>query len=296
MIAGATAAGKSTLALRIAAAHNGIVVNADSMQVYSCWRVLTARPSSADEQRVPHALYGHVGGHEHYSVGSWLADFQRVLDSCGQMLPVVVGGTGLYFSALTKGLSPVPAIDPAVRAAGQRLLACGGKGALLDYLQCHDPETLATIDTRNKARLLRAWEVHVGTQTGLRAWQMKSAPPLLPVAETYPLLVWPGGDAVETKIEIRLREMVKAGALDECSAAMADWSPDRPSSKAIGAAEFIAYLQGRTTLSEAVKRASIATRQYAKRQRTWFRSRMTGWHRLADHKDFGPNSAAKRTA
>ena len=291
MIAGATASGKSSLALRIAAAHNGIIVNADSMQVYSCWRVLTARPSAVDEQRVPHALYGHVGRRERYSVGSWLADFRRVLEGCGHMLPVVVGGTGLYFSALTEGLSPIPQIDPSVRAAGRRLLADSGEQALLDYLQRHDPETLAAIDTKNTVRVLRAWEVHVDTRIGLRAWQTKGAPPLLPAAETCPVLVWPDRETLERKIRSRLRDMVREGALDECSAAMAEWSPNSPSSKAIGGAEFIAYLQGRTTLSEAVERASVATRQYAKRQRTWFRSRMAGWNRLAGCREFGDETA-----
>ncbi len=282
LIAGPTASGKSRLALEIAAARGGIVINADSMQVYNRWRILTVRPSKAEEEQVPHALFGHIRGQDQYSVGDWLKEISEILSDPGGRLPVIVGGTGLYFRALTEGLAAIPQADPQARASGQRLLDIHGPEYVAERLRRLDPDTFQELDKRNPARLLRAWEVLETTGKGLKAWQNETPPPLLPVSDAYPLLLDPDKRMTSDCIDARLQWMVTAGALEECAAALADWDPDQASSKAIGASDFIAYLQGHVSLAAAVSRAAAATRQYAKRQRTWFRARMKGWLKVGD--------------
>ncbi len=276
LITGPTASGKSALALLIAKANRGIVINADSMQVYSCWRILTARPSEEDELVLPHYLYGHVAHDQAYSVGDWLHEVGEVLRE-KRRLAVIVGGTGLYFKALTEGLAPIPQIDSNIRAEGQRLLAKSGPEKLLANLQTDDPQTFRSIDHRNPARVLRAWEVFKSTGIGLAAWHQKTAPPLLPLAKCHALLLDPDAAQTAKQAEFRLRRMLKLGVLNECRAALTGWSPDHPSSKAIGAAEFIALLQNRKTKTVALAEVLTATKQYAKRQRTWFRRYMKDW-------------------
>ncbi len=275
LIAGPTASGKSALAMHIAARFGGRVINADALQVYENWRVLTARPSPADEARLPHALYGHVPGERSYSVGQWLRDLRPLLTD--GVLPVIVGGTGLYFTALTEGLAEIPPVPAELRDAADRLLAARGLEALLADL---DRDTLARIDRRNPARVQRAWEVQRATGRGLAAWQDATPAPLLPLSGCVPILLETDKDWLNRRIEARFRQMLDAGALDEARANLALWSARLPSSRAIGAAELIAHLEGRLSLDEARERATIATRQYAKRQRQWFRSRMTRWHRV----------------
>ncbi|MCY3878505.1 MAG: tRNA (adenosine(37)-N6)-dimethylallyltransferase MiaA [Rhodobacteraceae bacterium] len=280
LIAGPTASGKSALALEIASARNGIIINADSMQVYSCWQVLTARPGAEEIKRVPHALYGHVSATESYSVGAWLRDIADVLRGNAGRLPVIVGGTGLYFTALTEGLAPIPPIEAEIRATGQELLTRHGKAGLLARLRRDDPGTYAVIDHDNGARLLRAWEVLEATGRGLSDWQSDHAPPLLPLDTTYPILLCPDRKLLEERIEQRLQAMIASGALQECVASLSRMHLELYSSRAHGNAALIAYLQGRMTLAGAMRRALTETRQYAKRQRTWFRSRMRGWNRI----------------
>ncbi len=275
LIAGPTASGKSALAMRIAARFGGRVINADALQVYANWRVLTARPSTADEARLPHALYGHVPGEQAYSVGRWLRDLAPLLAPDGP-LPVIVGGTGLYFTALTEGLAEIPPVPPAVRQAADRLLAERGLAALLAEI---DPDTLARIDQRNPARVQRAWEVARATGRGLAQWQDATPAPALPLSACVPILLETDKDWLNRRIAARFDAMLEAGALDEARANRKDWSAGLPSAKAIGAAELIAHLEGRLSLEAARERATIATRQYAKRQRQWFRSRMRRWHR-----------------
>ena len=270
LIAGPTASGKSALALAIAEAQGGVIVNADALQVFANWRILTARPPAADLARTRHALYGHVPGDQGYSVGHWLRDLAPFLD---QRL-IITGGTGLYFSALTEGLAEIPPTPPAIRAEADALDLSEMQAAL-------DPATAARIDQNNRMRVQRAFEVQRATGRGLAAWQDDTPPPLLPLAACTALLIDAPKDWLTPRIERRFDQMLDQGALDEARANLADWDPARPSSKAIGAPELIAHLKGEIPLAEARSAAIIATRQYAKRQRTWFAARMKAWRRLS---------------
>ncbi len=276
LIAGPTAAGKSALALAIAEAHGGRIINADALQVYANWRILTARPSPDEEARAPHALYGHVARDRAYSVGAWLRDLAPLL--AGGPRPIIVGGTGLYFSALTQGLADIPPVPATIRARADALMAAHGPAALLDDL---DPATSARIDRRNPVRIQRAWEVQAATGRGLAAWQDETPAPLLPLADCTALVLHADRDWLAARIEARFDAMLAAGALDEARANLPGWDPALPSAKAIGAPELIAHLRGEMPLDQARARAIIASRQYAKRQRSWFRARMQGWRALA---------------
>ena len=274
LIAGPTASGKSALAMELAARDGRLVVNADALQVYANWRILTARPSAADEAALPHALYGHVAGDQVYSVGHWLRDVTPLLDR-----PVViVGGTGLNFNALTRGLAEVPEVPPEVRAEADARRAAEGHAALLADL---DPATAARIDRQNPVRIQRAWEVLRATGRGLAAWQADTPAPLLPLAGVEPVVLVPEVDWLNARIDRRFHQMLAEGALDEARANLPGWDPKRPSAKAIGGAELIAHLRGELPLEAAVEAATLASRQYAKRQRTWFRSNMKAWRKVS---------------
>ncbi len=272
LIAGPTASGKSALALAVAERQGGAIVNADAIQVFSDWRVLTARPSVEEEARAPHRLYGHVPGDRAYSVGHWLRELAPLLS--GPERPVIVGGTGLYFTALTEGLADIPATPPEVRAEGEALLREAGLAAMVSAL---DTATRARIDLQNPMRVARAWEVLRATGRGLADWQDDTAPPLLPLTKAQPVCLDAPRDWLTPRIERRFAAMLDHGALDEARANAPTWHAGLPSAKAIGAAELIAHLRGELTLEAAMQAATLLTRQYAKRQRTWFRARMAGW-------------------
>lgn len=276
LIAGPTASGKSALALAIAETQGRPVVNADALQVFGCWRVLTARPGPADLARAEHALFGHLPLDASYSVGDWLREVAPLLDR--RPAPVIVGGTGLYLSALTEGLAEIPATDPAIRAEADRLRRDAGLAALVVDL---DPATRARIDLANPMRVQRAWEVCRQTGRGLADWQTGTGAPLVDPDRAHLFQLLAPVDWLSPRIDRRLVAMLEAGALDEVRAIEPVWDPAHPSAKAIGAAEFVAALRGVMPLSEALALAQTATRQYAKRQRTWFRRRMAGWHALA---------------
>lgn len=275
LIAGPTASGKSALAMEIAARHGGVVINADAIQVYDNWRVLSARPSAADEAQVPHRLYGHVDKAQAYSAGAWLRAVTPLLDG---PRPVIVGGTGLYFAALTEGLADIPATPPAIRAEGDALRAAEGLAPMLAEL---DPDTLSRIDRANPMRVQRAWEVWRATGRPLAAWQDDTPAPVLPATAADCLVFDAPRDWLTPRIERRFDAMLAQGALEEARANMPGWDPSLPSSRAIGAPELIAHLRGETDLATARDRATIATRQFAKRQRTWFRARMGGWQHIS---------------
>jgi tRNA dimethylallyltransferase len=270
LIAGPTASGKSALAMRIAARDGRVIVNADALQVHDSWRILTARPSPEDEAALPHALYGHVARGADYSVGHWLREVQPLLSA-----PVlIVGGTGLYLTALTAGLAPVPPIPPGVRAEADALLAAEGIAGLLAGL---DAATADGIDRANPARVQRAWEVLRATGRGLADWQKGTPAPLLGPEGVDALLVMPDRDVLAARIDQRFDAMMQAGALEEVRSALPHWQPLAPWARAIGAPELVAHLRGDLTQAQATEAAKAATRQYAKRQRTWFRGRMAAW-------------------
>lgn len=274
LIAGPTASGKSALAMELAARDGRVIVNADALQVYANWRILTARPSPTDEAALPHALYGHVPFDAPYSVGYWLRDVAPLLSR-----PVViVGGTGLNFNALTRGLAEVPDTPPSIRAEAGARLATEGREALLADL---DPATAARIDRLNPVRVQRAWEVQRATGRGLASWQDDTPPPLMPLTKAEALVLVPEVPWLDACISHRFAAMMAEGALEEARANLMGWNPKLPSSKAIGGSELIAHLRGELTLAEATEAATLASRQYAKRQRTWFRSNMKAWRQLS---------------
>ena len=248
LIAGPTASGKSDLAMQIAAAQGRVIVNADALQVYGGWRVLTARPSAADEAALPHRLYGHVAFDGAYSVGQWLRDLRPLLDPS----PVIVVGTGLYFRALTDGLADIPATPPDVRAQADAL----SHQALLDDLAAQDPALAARIDRQHRARVQRGWEVWRATGRPLSSWQADTAPPLAPLDRAHALVIDADKDWLNTRIEQRFDLMIAQGALDEARANLPRWPRARGAAKAIGAPELIAHLRGEITLGDARARAA----------------------------------------
>ncbi|MBF9039031.1 tRNA (adenosine(37)-N6)-dimethylallyltransferase MiaA [Rhodobacterales bacterium LSUCC0387] len=271
LIAGATASGKSALALALAEKWGGQIINADALQVYDGWRLLTARPSAADEDRWPHHLYGHVSFLGDYSVGAWLRDLAPLLRTGPR--PIIVGGTGLYFRALTEGLAEIPPVQQAVRIAADGL----SHAALLADLEQSDPMIYAKIDLQNRARVQRAWEVWRATGKPLSRWQAETPAPLLPLDQAAAFKLIADRDWLNDRIAHRFHSMIKEGALDEARAALPHWAQVQGAAKAIGAPELIAHLRGDISLETAIEAAIIASRQYAKRQRTWLRAQSTGW-------------------
>ncbi|APE45397.1 tRNA (adenosine(37)-N6)-dimethylallyltransferase MiaA [Sulfitobacter alexandrii] len=271
LIAGPTASGKSALALRIAREQGGVIVNADASQVFDCWRIITARPDPAEEALAPHMLYGHVAPTQPYSTGHWLREVAAILD--GGARPIITGGTGLYFKALTEGLAEIPPTPPAIRSAGDRL----SLDALLAAL---DAPTARTLDTRNRARVQRAWEVLKATGRGLVAWQADTPAPLLPAKRARRIVFDVDRDWLNDRIADRFDQMLEAGALEEVRKEAPHYDPALPAHRAIGVPELMAHLAGDMTLDAARARAVIATRQFAKRQRTWMRSKMADWIRV----------------
>lgn len=278
LIAGPTASGKSALALEIANRTGGTIVNADALQVFDGWRILTARPSPADEAALPHALYGHVPYDAPYSAGAWLRDIAAVIaevQADGRQ-PVIVGGTGLYFMALTEGLADIPATPPAVRDAADAL-------PLDVMIAALDPVTAANLDLRNRARVQRAYEVQIATGRGMAAWQADTPPPLLAPQDCQRLVMLPDVDWLNDRITRRFDMMLDEGVLDEARSMAPTFDPAHLSAKAIGASELVAHVTGRMDLATARESAIVQSRRYAKRQRTWFRARMGEWQPVLPH-------------
>ena len=271
LIAGPTASGKSKLALELARTQGGLIVNADASQVYNCWRILTDRPGPREEARASHALFGHRPFDAVYSVGRWLREVTPLLS--GAQRPIIVGGTGLYFTALTEGLTEIPAIPPEIRARADRLPL----QTLRDGL---DIRTSERIDLANRPRVQRAWEVLQGTGRPLADWQDDTPPPVLPIADTVPLLLNPDRHRLSLRIGRRTAWMIAHGALEEAVAMRDRYDPALPSCKAIGVAELMAHFQDGLTLDAARKAIVASTLRYAKRQRTWLRSRMPTWRNV----------------
>lgn len=283
LIAGPTASGKSAAALALAEQLGGAVINADSMQVYQELRVLTARPSLQDERRAPHFLYGHVRASERYSAGRYQDDAARALAHVrrNKLLPVFVGGTGLYFAVLAEGLSPIPAVPPEVRTAVRRRFEELGRDAFFADLLRRDEATAAKLKPTDTQRLLRAADVLEATGRPLSSWQdIRGKPPLagLRVAR---FVMSPPREMLHERIAHRVAGMPSAGALDEV-AQLSGLDPSLPAAKALGLSQFARHLGGEFGLEDAVRETELATRQYAKRQLTWFRNRMKDWKWLPD--------------
>jgi tRNA dimethylallyltransferase len=268
LLAGPTASGKSSLALRIAEEQGGVIVNADASQVYDCWRILTARPDAAEEARAPHRLYGHVAASAPYSAGHWLRRVAELLRGPERL--IITGGTGLYFSALTEGLAEIPPTPVEIRAEGDAL----SREAMLATL---DEKTASRLDRMNRARVQRAWEVLRATGRSLADWQDDTGPPLLPVKECHAVRFDVEKDWLNARIVQRFDLMLDAGVMAEIEAVRPVFDPALPAHRAIGAPELVAHAEGRLSLDAAREAAIIATRRYAKRQRTWMRSRMKDW-------------------
>ena len=279
LIAGPTAAGKSALAIHMARRHRGVVINADSMQVYRELRVLTARPSEAEMEGVPHLLFGHVGGGEAYSVGRWLTDATAAIEAAWSeaRMPVVVGGTGLYFKALMNGLSPIPAVPDEIRSYWRKE-ASKGACELYEVLQRRDPETAAGLHPTDAQRLTRALEVLDATGKGLAAWQEVPGTPFLGEDDTERFVVSrPRGD-LHARADARFDQMMAEGALEEVRGlAACGYDGDLPVMRALGVAPLMAAIAGKHGIDEAVAQSKLATRQYIKRQETWLRRNMMSW-------------------
>ena len=275
LIAGPTASGKSAAALALAETIGGVVVNADSMQVYREAPILTAQPSAADQARVPHLLYGHVAATEVYSVGRWRDDAIAALAQAREMnrVPIFVGGTGMYFMALTDGLADIPAIPDDIRDSARALLAEIGVEQLHARLAARDPLTASRLRPSDPQRVLRAWEVFEATGRPLAEWQGEPAAPLLKDQTLAAFVLDPPRPALRANIATRFEQMIDAGGLDEARA-LAGLDPSLPAAKLLGLRPLQALAAGELGRAEALEKAVTATRQFAKRQMTWFRHRM----------------------
>jgi tRNA dimethylallyltransferase len=288
LIAGPTASGKSALALRLAERMGGSIVNADSMQVYRDFRVLTARPTPAEESQAPHLLYGHVDAAENYSVGRWLADASRALAAVERAgrLPIFVGGTGLYFRALIRGLSSMPPVPEAVRAKIRREAEGTPAAALHARLATHDPATAARLRPTDRQRIIRALEIFEATGRPLTEWQASPGKPLIEPGHAISVFLSVDRAELRARIDARFDAMLVEGALEEARALAArKLDPALPAMKAHGAPWLTRHLAGEISLAEAAKEAKADTRKYAKRQETWFR------HQLPQFKWLAPGEA-----
>ena len=275
LIAGPTASGKSQAALALAEKIGGVVINADSMQVYREAPILTAQPSDADKARVPHLLYGHVGADEVYSVGRWRSDAVTALAEARAMkrVPIFAGGTGLYFSALTDGLAEIPEIPPEVRDRARGLLDEIGVEELHARLAARDPRTASKLRPSDPQRVLRAYEVFEATGRPLAEWQEAPARSILKNSHIAAFVLDPPRSELRARIAVRFEEMVERGGLKE-AAALAGLDPALPAAKLLGLRPLQALAAGQISRSDALEQAITATRQFAKRQMTWFRGRM----------------------
>lgn len=281
LIAGPTAAGKSAIAMRLAEAFDGVVVNADSMQVYRELRILTARPSPEDESRCPHRLYGHRSAAEPYSTGAWASEAAEVIADLGASgrLPVFVGGTGLYFRALLEGLSPIPSIPSGVRDRWREAARHRAASDLHAELQSADPVMAARLSPSDPQRIVRALEVIEATGRSLADWQAVPGQPLIDPAHTMRIVVGMDRTELYERCNQRTEQMMAAGALEEVRALMGlGLDGALPAMRALGVRQLMEHVRGETSLTDAVERVKTETRHYAKRQLTWLKSNMVAWN------------------
>ncbi len=280
LIAGPTASGKSALALELAEMLGGTIVNADSMQVYRDLRIITARPAPEEEARAPHRLYGHVDAAENYSVGRWCRDVGEALaeiDQAGR-IPILIGGTGLYFRALTAGLAAVPAIPAEIRSQVRARLAGEGIRSLYAELIACDTRTANRLMPNDRARITRALEVILATGRSLSDWHREGMQALVDPARAAKVFLTCERKELVARIETRFAGMLEAGAPGEVKAlALRKLDPLLPAMKAHGVPWLLRHLAGEISLDEAAAGGIMDTRRYAKRQLTWFRNQMKDW-------------------
>jgi tRNA dimethylallyltransferase len=277
LIAGPTASGKSALALALAEATGGVIINTDSMQVYRDLRIITARPTLAEEAQVPHRLYGHVDAAVNFSAGSWVSDAAAALSEARAQnrLPIFTGGSGLYFKALTRGLSAVPPIPAEMRESVRARLERFGVEALHAELGQRDPASAERLKPRDRTRIARALEVVEATGRSLTDWHREGLPPLLPPGAFSALFLAPEREQLYARIDARFEAMLAAGALEEVAAlGVRRLDPLLPAMKAHGVPALLAHLRGEITLEAAAEIGRADTRHYAKRQFTWFRHQL----------------------
>jgi tRNA dimethylallyltransferase len=276
LLAGPTASGKSRLAIELAERFGGIVINADSMQVYRDLSILTSRPSAADMQAVPHRMYGFVAADDAYSVGRWLADISVELSGPG--LPIITGGTGLYFKALLEGLSAIPEIPADIRIHWRKCLADEGVQKLYETLQERDPQMALRLQPGDAQRIVRSLEVLDATGCSLLVWQNAPKKPVLSGRGIKKIKLKPERKELYQRCNMRFDKMLENGAIKEVASLLElDLSPDQPVMRALGVHSLAAYISGELTLDAAVEKAKTETRQYAKRQLTWARNNMPDW-------------------
>lgn len=277
LIAGPTASGKSAIALELAAQTDGVIINADSMQVYRDLRIITARPSEQEMRSSPHRLYGHIDAAEIYSAGRWLREAEREIAdarAAGKMA-IVIGGTGLYCSALLKGLSAVPEVSVEVRQQIRDLGEKNNNEMLHAMLVARDPRTAAEIRVSDRQRILRALEVIEATGRGLAEWREEPGVPVLNTGTYRAIFLETDREALGKRIDARFDKMLEQGALDEVKRLQArNLDPRMPAMKAHGVPWLLRYLEGEISFEEAAAQGKRDTRQYAKRQETWFRNQL----------------------
>jgi len=286
LIAGPTASGKSALALELAVALGGTIINADSMQVYRDLRIITARPTPAEKSRAPHRLYGHVDAAENYSTGRWCAEAAAALAAAKQESrpAILVGGTGLYFNALTRGLAAVPPIPAEIRNDVRARLANEGVASLHAELRVRDPAGAARLMPGDRARVTRALEVVLATGRPLSDWHEDNKPASVNLARAAKVFLMPDREELFRRIDARFDAMIAAGALEEVRALAArKLDPNLPAMKAHGVPWLIRHLNGEITLADAAEHAKLETRQYTKRQTTWFRNQLPEFEWVAPH-------------
>ena len=285
LLAGPTASGKSALALRLAERQKAIIINADAMQVYADLSILTARPSAADEARVPHHLYGMVAADAHWSVGAWVRTVTPLLAT--PQPKIIVGGTGLYFLALTHGLADIPEIDLRHRAQAEQMFDQAGEAAIRQHLRTIDPQAEARILPHDRMRLVRALSVHAATGVALSDWQAATQP-LLPPGQWRGLVLAPPRDVVVDRITQRWQVMLDAGVLDEVAPLLHRPLPTTATIRtAHGLPHLLDHLRGAMTLEQAASLTVRDTRRYAKRQMSWARRYMHDWQWLENPGDIG---------